>query len=179
MRQTNLNGAYYPRIFGIFFSTHPLLPFPSFPASVCHMDVDVAVPVPPGSPLQAPPCPAFSSLPARHWVCKSRDCQPGQDGEQNRRHHTAKCPKLLVTQVTPTMQPQSLIWLLALEWALVQKGLSASKLWKYFSIIILIRLNIRESFFKERTVKNWNRLPMAMVESPWLEVFKSHVVVVG
>lgn len=49
MRQTNLNGAYYPRIFGIFSSTHPLLPFPPVAASVCQMDADVVVPVPPCS----------------------------------------------------------------------------------------------------------------------------------
>lgn len=49
MRQTNLNGAYYPRIFGIFSSTHPLLPFPLVAASVCQMDADVVVPVPPCS----------------------------------------------------------------------------------------------------------------------------------
>lgn len=36
-------------------------------------------------------------------------------------------------------------------------------------------MNIRNSFFTERVIKYWNRLPRAVVDSPSLEEFKNHV----
>lgn len=146
------------------------LPTPSFlflHSSVCQMDVDVAVPVPPGSPLQALACPAFPSLSVRYWVCKDRDCQPGQDGKQDRRHHAAKCPKLFVTQMTGDPNHAAPIPDLALGTPMSHgpERNECLQVVKKAFCYYFDKINIRKSFFKGRTVKNWIRLP---INQQWL-----------
>jgi len=37
------------------------------------------------------------------------------------------------------------------------------------------QLNMRKNFFPLRVMEHWNRLPSEVVESPSLEIFKTHL----
>ena len=39
-------------------------------------------------------------------------------------------------------------------------------------------MDTRKNFFTKRVIKHWNRLPMEVVESPFLQIFKRLVDVV-
>jgi len=41
-----------------------------------------------------------------------------------------------------------------------------------------LHLNMRKNFFTLRVTEHWNRLPVGFVESPSLEIFKTHLDVV-
>jgi len=36
-------------------------------------------------------------------------------------------------------------------------------------------MNVRKKFFALRVTEHWNRLPRAVVDSPSLEIFKTHL----
>ena len=37
------------------------------------------------------------------------------------------------------------------------------------------RINMQRNFFTVRVMEHWNRLPSELVDSPFLEVFKTHL----
>jgi len=40
------------------------------------------------------------------------------------------------------------------------------------------QLNMRKNFFTLRVTEHWNRVPREVVESPFLEIFKTHLATV-
>lgn len=43
------------------------------------------------------------------------------------------------------------------------------------TVVGRLRVGIRKNFFAMSVVTHWNRLPIEVVDAPWLPVFKRHL----